>query len=226
MYLTGKHKIVIFTVFMLAIAGLIFLPSQNQPTGAATFEQETSSIHINKTFNESTTIELTELNFTNTSSLKISGKIKGESARIYADTNNTLILVFDSSTIKNNTISASEETASTNSSEEATFFSNQCIETCNKEMQSPKLTIVLRGNTELTITNISYSTQQQKGELKQTKQLPDIEIIGDATINLSEFFTETNNAPISYAITQIHDVRAIIISYHPCCFAVFSVLIL
>ncbi len=213
MYEENKRQIFIFSVFTLILAGLFFLTPQKLPTGALAFEQQEITVfNVNKTFNESTTIEL---NFTNASSLKISGKFQGESARVYAEENNTLFLVFDSGKITNNTFFAPNETTYQNSSfdaisEGAIFFLDACSETCNLKLESPKLQVVLRGNTYLTISNITYFAQQKKGELKQIKQIPDFEIADEGIINFKEFFVETNNAKISYAITPLHDVRAVI----------------
>ncbi|MBI4141449.1 S8 family serine peptidase [Candidatus Woesearchaeota archaeon] len=227
-----------FTI-LLIIALSPLLHNNKTPTGAVIFETKTQTHYINQEFNETTIIQLpltniTSLkasgtwnskgqsrvyvyinntlflvfnseNLTHTSSVSVeatSTQSTAETPSFFTQTNLT-------DNLTTQTLSASVDTTSTNTTE-AILFSEQCIDTCSLPIPEANLTIVLRDNATIFLSNLTYTKEKLPGQLTQTKNIPDITLTDTLVINLAEYFTDTNNATINYAITPIHGIRTVI----------------
>ena len=188
---------------IIIVLSIIFLLSltvfDNKITGLITLEtnpQSSQTININQSFNATDTIQV---NITSVNSLRLSGSFytnANGTARIYnQDSNGTQLLIFDS-----------ESLISQNN-----LFNDICVDTCNAQISDSTLLIIIRGeNTSLTVYNITYSTSVQPGIINAL-QIPDVNLTNSTILNLSQYFTETNNAPLTFT-PQIPDgVRSVLL---------------
>lgn len=196
-----KEKAIFVTVLlMLVILGTLSSLWQGRIT-AFIFAEQLQIMTLNNSFNESTTIDL---NISTINSLRASGTLQNGIARIYhQDLNNSLSLIFDSEFLPREIDNVTNITR-------PLVFNDVCVETCNLEMSGAKLLVVLRGeNASLQLSNITYAASIPPGIITQL-QIPDINLTNSTTINLSTYFTESNNHPLMYTVQVPESVRAVL----------------
>lgn len=151
---------------------------------------------INQVFNETRPV-VTELK--NVNSLKVSGVVHSGSARIYyQDTNGSLFLVFDSEGL-------------VRKNESGLVFSEACMDTCDLAMSDVQVLIVLRDNASLTLSNITYTYPAIIGIVTQTIPIPNV-VLGNTTmINVSQYFSESTNHPLTFTAGVPEHVRSVVV---------------
>ena len=92
-------------------------------------------------------------------------------------------------------------------------FSELCTDTCNiPENSNPILIIETEGNSTLTITQITTTQQKENNAPVQIKAIQGINLItGQATtLDLNEYFSDTDGDTIQYDINEIPEIDATI----------------
>jgi hypothetical protein len=90
-------------------------------------------------------------------------------------------------------------------------FTNLCTETCSlAETSNPVLIIELEPNTTLTITELIITQNKENSAPEQTHNIPDISLATGqtTTLDLNQYFTDTDEDTIQYDINEIPEINA------------------
>jgi hypothetical protein len=90
-------------------------------------------------------------------------------------------------------------------------FANLCTETCNiPETNNPTLIIELTENTTLNINTITITQNKENSAPEQTHNIPDIDLITGqtTTLDLNQYFSDTDGDTIQYDINEIPEINA------------------